>query len=108
MDITMPKGESASNKSGLSENRAEKMHEYKEPHEREHGPWHDWELMDAGRTLEHGEKIKGNHKFMEAIAKHHEEKAKHHRELSTEMKHHMRRGLVSEKALEKASRSNHE
>ncbi len=77
--------------------------EHKEAHERMHGPWDDWEIGEASRHLERAEKIKENPKFMEAIAKHHEEKAKHHRELATEVKHHMQRGLVSEKALHRAS-----
>jgi len=53
--MTMPKGESASNKSGLSTNAPEAMHEYKEPHERKDGPWEDHELEHAGRTIEHAE-----------------------------------------------------
>jgi hypothetical protein len=98
----MPKAESASNKSGLSVNANEKMHEYVEPHERKDGPWEEHELENAGRHLEHAENIKENPKFVEAIAKHHEAKAKHHRELATEMKHYLKRGLVSEEALKKA------
>jgi hypothetical protein len=103
----MPKGESASNKSGLSVAANEKMHEHKEPHERKDGPWEDHELDHAGHHLEKAEKIKANPKFVEAIAKHHEKKAKAHHKLASGLKHHMARGLVSETALEKASKSNH-
>ena len=102
MGLTMPKAESASNKSGIDMDVAEKMHEYVEPHERKDGPWEEHELDHAGRHLERAEQIKDNPKFMGAIAKHHEAKAKHHREIATEMKHHMRRGLVSESAAKKA------
>jgi hypothetical protein len=108
MGLTMPKGESASNKSGLDMDRAEKMHgAWTEPHERKDGPWEDHELEHAGHHLEKAEKIKANPKFVEAIAKHHEKKAKAHHKLASSLKHHMARGLVSEKALEKASANNH-
>ncbi len=90
----MPKAEITSANSGDS---------YKEPHERKSGPWDEWEMDDAGRTMERADKIRGNSKFVEAIAKHHEKKAAHHRKLAEGMKHHMRRGLVSEKAAAKAS-----
>lgn len=76
---------------------------YKEPHERESG-WDEWELEHSGRTMEDAEKIKGNPKFVEAIAKHHEKKAKKHRKMAAGMRDHMKRGLVSDKALEKASK----
>jgi hypothetical protein len=76
---------------------------YKEPHERKDGPWEDYELEDGGRTMERSEAIKGNPKFVEAIAAHHEKKAKHHRKMAAGMKGHMARGLVSEKALKKVS-----
>jgi hypothetical protein len=104
MGLNMPKGESASNKSGLSTNAPEAMHEYKEPHERKDGPWEDYELEHAGRTIDHAEKIKANPKLVEAVAKHHEKKAKMHHKLASGLKHHMARGLVSEKALAKASK----
>ncbi len=80
---------------------------YTPPHERKNGPWDEYELMDAGRDLERAERVKSNPKFMEAIAKHHEKKAAEHRKLADGMKQHMKRGLVSEKQLEKASKSNH-
>ena len=80
---------------------------YTAPHERKNGPWHDHELDDAGRHVEMADKIKGNPKFAEAVAKHHEKKAKRHHALAAGMKVHMKRGLVSEKQLEKASKSNH-
>jgi hypothetical protein len=80
---------------------------YVQPHKRKDGPWDEYDLEDAGRAMERAEEISGNPKFVEAIAKHHEKKAKHHRKLAQGMKGHMKRGLVSEKALEKASESNH-
>jgi hypothetical protein len=94
---------STDSKSGLSAGKGEAMHEYKEPHERSSG-WQDYELEDAGRHLERADKIKANPKFVEAIARHHEKKAAHHRKLAEGMKGHLKRGLVSEKALEKAAR----
>lgn len=80
-----------------------KPERYQEPHERKSGPWDEWEMDDAGRTMERADKIRGNPKFVEAIAKHHEKKAAHHRKLAEGMKSHMKRGLVSEKAAAKAS-----
>jgi hypothetical protein len=77
---------------------------YKAPHERMHGNWDTWELDDAGRTLERAEAIKSNGKFMDAIAKHFDKKAAEHRKLADGMRSHMKRGLVSEKQLEKASK----
>lgn len=82
-------------------------HKYVEPHERKDGPWDEYELDDAGRHIEHAEKVKANPKMMAAIAKHHEKRAKRHHAIARTMKPHMNRGLVSEKALEKASKSNH-
>lgn len=76
---------------------------YKEPHKREKGPWHEHELEDGGRTIERAEAIRNNPAFSEAIAAHHEKKAKHHRKMAAGMKGHMKRGLVSEKALAKVS-----
>lgn len=76
---------------------------YREPHERESGPWDDYEKEEAGRTLERAEKIKGNAKFVEAVAKHHEAKAATHRKLAKGMRGHMKRGLVSERAMERAA-----
>jgi hypothetical protein len=76
---------------------------YKAPHERKDGPWDEYELEDGGRTMERAEAIKSNPKFVEAVAAHHEKKAKHHRKLAKGMKGHMKRGLVSEKALAKAT-----
>lgn len=80
---------------------------YTPPHERESGPWEDHELDSAGHHLDMAEKIKGNPKMAEAIAKHHEKKAKHHQKMAASMKGHMKRGLVSVKQLEKVSKSNH-
>ena len=78
---------------------------YEPPHERKSGPWEDYELEDAGRTMERADQIRGNPKMMEAMAKHHAKKAKHHKKIAEGMKSHMKRGLVSEKALAKASES---
>ena len=79
---------------------------YVEPHERKAGPWDEYELSEGGRNLERAEKIKANPKFVDAIAKHHKKKAKHHRELAESVKGYMKRGLVSETALTKASIKN--
>jgi hypothetical protein len=76
---------------------------YVEPHKRKDGPWDEYDLEDAGRHLERAEQIKSNPKFVEAIAAHHEKKAKRHKKLAGEMRGHMKRGLVSEKALAKVS-----
>jgi hypothetical protein len=78
---------------------------YTPPHERKDGPWDDYELEDAGNAMERAEQIRGNPKMMEAMAKHHAKKAKHHKKMAEGMKSHMKRGLVSEKALAKASES---
>lgn len=75
----------------------------KEAHERKDGPWDEWELEEGGRHLERADKIKGNAKYVEAIAKHHESKAKHHRKLAHEARHLRGRGMISEKAMAKAS-----
>ena len=95
MGLNMPKAEIMFANSG-NEPR-------KEAHERMHGPWDNWEIEDAARHMDRAHKIMGNPKFMEAITKHHEAKAKEHHEMVAHMKPHMKRGLVSEKALEKAS-----
>lgn len=76
---------------------------YVRPHERKKGPWDEYELEDAGRTMEDAKKIEGNPAFVEAVAAHHEKKAKRHKKIAGEMRGAMKRGLVSEKALEKAS-----
>lgn len=76
---------------------------YKVPHERMNGPFEDYELEDAGRTMERADQIRGNPKLVEAVAKHHKKKAKHHQQMAEAMKPHMKRGLVSEKAAAKAS-----
>ena len=76
---------------------------YREPHERSNGPWDEYEKDDAGRTLERAEKIKANGKFVAEIAKHHQKKSKHHHEIASKLKHHMKSGLVSDKALERAA-----
>ena len=78
---------------------------YKEPHERENGPWEDHELEMAGRDMERGDQVKGNPKLVEAVAKHHEKKAKKHRKMAQGMRDHMKRGMISEKAFDKASKS---
>jgi hypothetical protein len=75
---------------------------YREPHERESGPWEDHELEQGGHHLERAEQIKANSKFVEAIAKHHEKKASMHRKLAKGMRHHMGRGMISEKAMKHA------
>jgi hypothetical protein len=79
---------------------------YREPHERKDGPWEDYELDDAGRHMEMADKIKGNPKLVEAVAKHHEAKAKRHKKIAAGMRHHMGRGMVSEKALHKMGEAN--
>lgn len=76
---------------------------YREPHERPNGPWQDHELEDGGRALERAEHVKGNPKYVEAIAKHHEKKAKHHRALAESTRHLRKSGMISEKALERAA-----
>lgn len=87
----------------MSANDSREPVKYTPPHERKDGPWDEYELEDGGRTMERSEDIRGNPKYVEAIAKHHEKKAKKHRKLAASMKGHMQRGLVSEAALEKAS-----
>jgi hypothetical protein len=91
----------------MSANDSREPVKYTPPHERKNGPWDEYDLEDGGRTMERAEEIRGNPKYVEAIAKHHEKKAKHHRKLAEGMKSHMKRGLVSERALEKAAKSNH-
>lgn len=76
---------------------------YREPHARANGPWDEYELEDGGRTMERAEKIKANGKFVEHIAKHHQKKAAMHTKMAKHMMPHMKRGLVSEKAMGKAA-----
>jgi hypothetical protein len=76
---------------------------YREPHERKDGPWQDYELEEGGRHLERAEQIKGNGKYVEAIAKHHEKKAKMHRGLAHKARHLRGAGMISDKALERAA-----
>lgn len=76
---------------------------YVEAHKRKDGPWDEYDLESAGHTMQRAEEIKGNPKLVEAVAAHHEKKAKHHRKMAAGMKGHMKRGLVSEKALAKVS-----
>jgi hypothetical protein len=76
---------------------------YQAPHERQNGPWEDWELEDAGRHLEHAEKIRANPKMAEALAKHHEKKAKEHSKLAHHARHLRKSGHVSDTALKKAA-----
>jgi hypothetical protein len=83
----------------MTANESPSSKKYREPHERTDGPWDDYELEDAGRHLEATDKIKTNPKFVEAIAKHHEKRAKKHHKIASEMRHHMKAGHVSEKAL---------
>lgn len=78
---------------------------YKPAHERANGPFDDYELEDAGRTMERADQIRGNPKLVEAVVKHHKKKAKHHHRLAESMASHVKRGLVSEKALAKAAKS---
>ena len=80
---------------------------YTPPHERTSGNFDDYELDDAGRHIEMADKIKSNPHMMKALAEHHAKKAAKHKKLAESMKPHMKRGLVSEKALEKASHKNH-
>lgn len=80
----------------------------KEAHERPNGPWDDWELDEGGRHLERAEKIKANGKYVEAIAKHHEKKAKTHRDLAHKARHLRKSGAVSDKALERAAERKHD
>lgn len=80
---------------------------YREPHERKEGPWDDYELDEGGRHLERAEKIKANGKYVEAIAKHHEKKASTHRNLAHQARHLRKSGMISDKALEKASNKHH-
>ena len=82
-------------------------HKYVEPHERKDGPWDEYELDDAGRHIERAEKIKGNPKFVEAIAKHHEKKAKTHSELADKTRGLRKSGHISEKALMNAEAKRH-
>lgn len=74
---------------------------YKPPHEREKGPWSDWELAEGADHLEHAEKIKANPKYMEAIHKHAERKAKEHRETAHHIGKLAKAGKISDKAMEK-------
>lgn len=97
--VKMPKVEITSANSGEGGTAGP----YKSPHERKSGPWDEYELEDGGRTMERAQEISGNPAYVEAIAKHHEKKAKKHRKLAASMKGHMARGLVSEDALKKAS-----
>ena len=85
--------DSSDNKSGLSVDRKEKMH----------GQFPSYVLEEAGQTLSRADAIKSDPKLMAAAAEHHAAKAEHHKALSRMMKHHLKRGLVSEKQLEKAA-----
>ena len=76
---------------------------YVEPHERESGPWEEHELDSAGHALERAAMIQGNPKFGAAIVKHHETKAKRVGSLAKSMRRHLKSGMVSEKALERAA-----
>lgn len=80
---------------------------YREPHERKDGPWQDHELEEGGRHLERAEKIKGNGKYVEAIAKHHEGRAKTHRKLAHQARHLRGQGMISDKALARAAEKRH-
>ena len=77
---------------------------YVPPHERKDGPWDSYELEDCGRHCEMADKIRDNPKLMEAMAKHHEKRAAEHHKIARSMKPHMKRGMVSEAALEKAAK----
>ena len=98
----MPKAEIMSANSGEGGTAAGP---YTPAHERKNGPWDEYEMDDAGRTVERADQIRGNPKMMEAMAAHHKKKAKHHRKMAESMRGPMKRGLVSEKAFEKASKS---
>ena len=93
-------------KSGImTANDSDEPVKYTPPHERKDGPWDEYELEDGGRTMERADQIRGNPKMMDAMAKHHSKKAKKHRKMAQGMRDHMKRGLISEKAFEKASKS---
>jgi hypothetical protein len=80
---------------------------YREPHERANGPWDAYELEDGGRALERAEQVKGNPKYVEAIAKHHEAKAKLHHGLAHKARHMRKSGAISDRALERAADRKH-
>ena len=93
-------------KSGImTANDSDEPVKWTPPHERKDGPWEDHELEMAGNDMERADQIRGNPKMMDAMAKHHAKKAKHHKKLAEGMKGHKKRGLISEKAFEKASKS---
>lgn len=90
-------------RAAIESSTATSSHQYKEPHERKDGPWDDYEKEEAGRTLERADKIKANGKFVEAVAKHHEHKAKLHHGLAMKARHLRKSGAISDKAFEKAA-----
>ena len=79
--------------SGLDMDKKEKMH----------GQFPSYVLEEAGQTLSRADAIKKDPKLMAAAAEHHAHRAEEHKKMSREMKHHMKRGLVSEEALKKAA-----
>lgn len=79
---------------------------YVEPHERKNGPWEDYELSHAAESVEHAEKVKANPKFSAAVVKHVEQRAKKHAKTAQTLRHHMKRGSVSERQFEKAKAKN--
>ena len=70
-------------------------------HERLDGPWDDWELMDGAHHLERADKIAGNTKYLEAIRKHSEKKAKHHRDMAHHAGMLAKSGRISPKAMKR-------
>jgi hypothetical protein len=94
-------------RAAIESSTATPSREYKEPHERSNGPWDDYELDEGGRHLDRAEKIKANGKYVEAIAKHHEKKAKLHHGLAMKARHLRKSGAVSDRALAKAEERKH-
>lgn len=76
----------------------------KEPHERKNGPWDDYELAEGARHIDHAEKIKGNKKFAEAIAKHAQGRAEEHERVAEHAKRLAKSGHISEKQMAKMGR----
>lgn len=79
---------------------AAKDEEYVPVHERKSG-WSDWEIGDAADALKKAEKIKGNKALLAAIEKHANEKAEEHQATARHAHTLAKRGLVSDKQMEK-------
>lgn len=76
-----------------------KPSKYVEAHERANGPWDDYELREAARSVHHVHKIAKNKKFMEAIKKHMEAEAEEKHESARQMEMLARSGKISDKAM---------